>query len=74
MSEPQPSWPGVYPDLTSAGDNAADSAPDKPPRILTQDTETPETFGDIKDGSGVSHAEQSHSLNTGHDEKKVCSK
>ena len=75
-SEPHPNWPGVYHDLASAddSDNAADSAPDNPPRILTQDTETPDTFGDIKDGSGVSHAEQSHSLKTGHVEKKVCSK
>ena len=75
-SEPQPSWPGVYPDLASAGDddNVADSASDKPPGILTQDTKTPDTSGDIKDGSGVSHTEQSHSLKPGHVEKKVCSK
>ena len=73
--EPQPGWPGLYPDLDTAGgdnDNVADSAPDKPPRNLT--TETSDTLDDIKDGAGVSHTEQSHSSNPGTVQKKVSSK
>ena len=78
--EPQPSWPGTFPGLDSGVvsdnvvDNVVDSAPDNLPRILTQEPETSDTFGDIKDGASVSHTQQSNSSKPGHVEKKVCSK
>ena len=74
--EPQPSWPGTFPGLDSGvvSDNVVDSAPDNVPRILTQEPETSDTFGDIKDGASVSHTQQSNSSKPGHVEKKVGSK
>ena len=78
--ESQPSWPGIYPDLAPVASDSlgVDSAPDKPSGNLTQDTETSDTGADIKEGSGLSHKEQSvtqdqSSSKLGVVEKKVCS-